>query len=80
MKLPELTQQPVLFIDGTPNEDYPSRILKAYRQNCDCMWSDTTNGEPQNPLLKLMNEHNKQRAEILDKIILFCEKFVMDVK
>jgi len=35
MKLPELTQQPILHIDGTPDEDYPLRILRAYRRR-DC--------------------------------------------
>lgn len=74
MKLPDLTQQPILYIDGTPNEDYPLRILRAYRQNCNCMWSETTTGgEPQNPLLQLMNEHNRQRAEILDRAIRLLE-------
>jgi len=70
MKLPELTQQPVLHIDGTPNEDYPLRILRAYRQQCDCRWVENTDGsEPTNPLLIMMNEHCEQRAEILDRAI-----------
>jgi len=70
MKLPELTQQPILHIDGTPNEDYPLRILRAYRQECDCKWAEnTTNDEVTNPLLIMMNEHCAQRAEILDRAI-----------
>jgi len=70
MKLPELTQQPILHIDGTPNEDYPLRILRVYRQECDCKWAENTDGsEPTNPLLIMMNEHCDQRAEILDRAI-----------
>ena len=73
-KLPELTNQPILFIDGTPNKDYSLRILRAYRQLCNCRWGDTANGtDTENPLLKLMNEHCRQRAEILDKAITTLE-------
>ena len=68
--LPPLTQQPVLSIDGTPDAEYPIRILQAYRENCNCMWADSTEGElPANPLLRLMNEHNVYRAFILDEAI-----------
>ena len=70
MKLPDLTQQPVLYVDGTPDEDYPLRILMAYRQQCECRWADTTDGAgTDNPLLKMMNEHCEQRAKILDGAI-----------
>jgi len=70
MKLPELTQQPILHIDGTPDEDYPLRILRAYRQECDCKWAENTDdSEPTNPLLIMMNKHCEQRAEILDRAI-----------
>ena len=68
--LPELTQQPILYVDGTPDKGYPLRILEAYRQECDCKWADTTDGEEtENPLLKMMNEHCEKRAEILDRAI-----------
>ena len=70
MKLPEITQQPILYIDETPDRDYVLRILRAYRENCNCRWSDTTEGtETENPLLKMMNEHCEQRAKLLDKAI-----------
>jgi len=70
MKLPDLTQQPIKYIDATPNEEYPLRILQAYRQDCDCMWSDNTSGEPsQNPIFEAMNEDNRKRSRILDKAI-----------
>lgn len=71
MKLPELTQQPILHVNCTPNEDYPLRILRAYRQQCDCKWVENTDpsDEPTNPLLIMMNEHCDQRAEILNRAI-----------
>lgn len=73
-KLPDLTQQPVQHVDATPNEGYPLRILRAYRQHCDCNWAETTDGqEATNPLLVMMNEQNRQRAEILDRAIQLLE-------
>ena len=76
MSLPPLTQEPILHVDATPDEDYPLRILRAYRENCDCMWATTTDGKEDaaSPLLVLMNEHNRKRAIILNKAILFLEK------
>lgn len=74
MKLPKLTEEPVLYVDLTPDEDLPLRILKAYRQRCDCNWAeDTDGGEIKNPLLIMMNQNNAQRAEILDKAIAILE-------
>ena len=73
-QLPELTRQPIMFVDGTPDRQYPLRILRIYRENCNCMWSESTSGSPpSNPLLQLMNEHNRQRAEILDRAIRILE-------
>ena len=74
MKLPPMTQEPVMFVDATPNESYPLRILRAYRQHCDCQWAESTDGgEPSNPLLRQMNEDNRVRAQILDKAIRVLE-------
>ena len=74
-KLPELTQQPILYVDGTPDKGYPLRILQAYRQECDCRWAENASGgEPTNPLLIMMNEQCEQRAEILDRAIEKLEK------
>ena len=70
LKLPPLTKEPVKHVDMTPDKNLPLRILQAYRSNCDCMWSDNIGGEEtKNPLLAAMNEHNRQRAKILDKAI-----------
>ena len=69
-KWPELLQEPVRYIDATPDDNYPIRILQAYLDNCNCKWSDNTIGdEPQNPLLKYMNELSDERAKILSKAI-----------
>jgi len=70
-KLPPLTQEMVYHIDSTPNEGYPLRILKTYRENCNSKWSSTSDD---NSLLEVMNKHQDQRAEILDKAIEVLEK------
>lgn len=73
MDLPEITQQPVLLIDATPDEEYVLRILRAYRQNCDCRWVSTEPNNEPNKLLDMMNEHCEQRATLLDKAIAILE-------
>lgn len=69
MGLSKTTQQPILHIDATPNEDYVLRILQAYRKNCDCRWASF---KP-NALIDMMNEHCDQRAALLDKAIAAIE-------
>jgi len=64
-----LTQQSIINVDGTPDENYALRILQAYRENCNCKFATGTNGECDNPLLITMNEHQDQRAELLNKAI-----------
>ena len=74
-KLPNLTQQPILYVDATPNEEYPLRILRAYRHFSDCQWAEDTDGGPvKNQLLKVMNKNNETRAKILDKAIKLLER------
>lgn len=61
---------PKHFVNATPDDDYPIRILQAHRDDCDIKWatsSDDSTG--QNALSKIMNEHNEQRAVILDKAL-----------
>jgi len=41
----KLSQEPILYIDATPNDDYPIRILRAYRENCNATWTDNTTGK-----------------------------------
>ena len=68
-KLPELTQQEILRIDSTPDENYVLRILKAYRDNCNSRWTTVGGGTFDNPLYTLMNEHQEQRSKLLDEAI-----------
>ena len=65
-----------IHIDATPDNNYPLRILRAYRERCNTFWSDSSdpNREPDNPLCKAMNEHQRQRAIILNKAIKILEE------
>jgi hypothetical protein len=73
--LPKTTQEFITFIDSTPDKEYPLRILKAYRENCNCKWCDSSTEEViSNPLLQLMNKHCDQRAKILDEAIMLLEE------
>lgn len=70
MKLPKMTKkQEVLHIDATPDEHYVLRILQAYRMNCDTRFATGTDGTCDNPLFQMMNEHQEQRAKLLDEAI-----------
>lgn len=66
---PPLTQQPVLILDALPDEGYPLRILRAYRQHCNCLWEVERLSEEERHIYDLMNVHQQQRAEILDRAI-----------
>lgn len=68
--LPEMTQQPLMSVDVTPNSGLTLRILEAYRTNCDCNWRTS---EP-NPLWDKMNQDNSNRAVLLDKAIKKLEE------
>ena len=68
-----MTQQPIEYVNGTPDEGYPLRILRAYRENCNCMWSESSTEKVLDPLLQLMNETQAKRAEILDRAIAILE-------
>ena len=69
MELPKLTQQPVEHIDSTPDEDYPLRILRAYRQNCNSYWEVHGLTEDEKRIYDIMNEDQDKRAKILDAAI-----------
>ena len=70
--------QDLLHVDATPDPGYPLRILRAYRELCDAIWSDTTSGPdpsgPENPMFKLMNQHQEQRARLLDRAIAILKE------
>lgn len=72
MDLPELTQKPILRVDATPDAEYPLRILRAYRGDCDCLWSTGSAGVEEG-IYKQMNEDQRQRAVILDNAIELLE-------
>ena len=75
-KLPDMTQEALRHVDATPDNMYPIRILQAHRENCNCKWSNSASEiETDNPLLKLMNEQNDERAKILDKAISILQEF-----
>jgi len=65
MTLPEVTQEPIMHVDCTPDDEYPLRILRAYRENCNVRWASDLD----NPLMVAMNEACQKRAVILDKAI-----------
>ena len=69
MKDEKLTQELVLHIDGTPDENYVLRILQTYRENCNCKWATSIDGLCNNTLFTLMNEHQDRRAKLLDAAI-----------
>ena len=69
-KLPVVTQEPLLNVDGTPDRDYPLRILRAHRENCNCKWIS----DKSNPLLDVMNDDCDRRAKILDHAICILEE------
>ena len=69
----------VLHVDATPNIEYPLRILRAYRNNADLRLSNSTNPDiitEQTPFVKVMNEAQCKRAEILDKAIKILEELL----
>ena len=76
MKLPEFTQKAIMHVNSTPDKEYPLRILRAYRENCNVKWGSSTGKgtKETNPLLIKMNQDCDKRAEILDKAINILEK------
>ena len=61
--------QSIMQIDATPNDGYVLRILQAYRDNCNVKWATESDGTCNNPLYKMMNEHQDIRAKLLDEAI-----------
>lgn len=68
--LPELTQQPIRLVNSFPDKDYPLRILRSYRENCNCRW--TSNFD--DPFIESLNEMNDKRAKLLDGAIEILER------
>ena len=70
MEFPKLTQEPIISVDATPDDGYPLRILRAYRENCNCKWEAT----PASWLYEQMNKDCEKRAVILDRAISVLRK------
>jgi hypothetical protein len=66
-----MNEEEILFVDATSDDNYPIRILEAYRERCNYKWSVTSDNvdEGTNVLMKSMNDTQDKRAEILDKAI-----------
>jgi len=65
-----VSQQSIIYVDATPNDDYPLRILRAYRENCNVRIVS----DPPNPMYEFMNQCQISRAAILDKAIQILEQ------
>lgn len=70
---PDPPREPIIDVDATPDADYPLRILRAYRANCDIWFSADTQGIGQTLACRIMNKTNVARATILDKAIKTLE-------
>lgn len=62
-------KQPYMCVDATPDEDYPLRILRMYRQACDIEWSSTGLSADVSEACDVMNKAQKERIALLDKAI-----------
>ena len=56
-------------IDGTPDGGYALRILRFYRELCNCKWVVNGMGANEKLIYDLMNVHQDQRALELDEAI-----------
>lgn len=58
------------FVNATPDDEYPIRILQAHRDDCDIKWATSSDGKDvNNTIAKIMNENNDKRAVILDRAL-----------
>jgi len=72
MEIPKLIDVSEVDIDMTPDEGFPLRILRTYRERCNSRWKEGS-GSEWGVLWETMNEHQEQRAKILDKAIAILE-------
>ncbi len=66
-----VTKESILHVDSTPDDEYPLRILRAYRKNRNVHWE--VEGGIDSKIYDEINEHQKQRAKILDRAIVKLE-------
>lgn len=68
--LPTPATEAIKYVDATPNEEYPIRILGAYLEDARIgRWAEDSNGTVTNPIMRAMNEDQDKRAEILARAI-----------
>lgn len=69
MKLPKITKEAVLYIDATPDKEYPIRILEAYLENANAMWIVDGIEDNTKLIYDVMNKDQEKRIVILEKAI-----------
>lgn len=57
------------FVNATPDDEYPIRILQAHRDDCDIEYVGGKGGINKT-LAKILSDNQKQRAVILDKALV----------
>ena len=65
VELPPTTQEPIIHVDCTPDADYPLRILRAHRENCNCRWEVFGLDRSTHRICDMMNEDCEKRARLL---------------
>lgn len=78
MKNPPLTNEPVQYVECTPDEDYPVRILQAHLQHACCSWEVHGLDEATRQIYDAMNEANERRRDILERAIRCLKKERLD--
>jgi hypothetical protein len=63
--IPDLTREPLMSVDATPDAGYPLRILNAHRANSLCEYVV----DPPSALWDAMNEMQRERVRLLDAAI-----------
>lgn len=71
-----VTQEPIIHVDATPDDEYPLRILRAYRENCNVRWQ--VDGNIDSRVYDMMNKHCEQRAVILGRAIKVLEQHLLN--
>jgi len=56
-------------VDLTPDEELPLRILRTFRDRCNATWEVSGFSDSERRIWDLMNQHQRERAEILDRAI-----------
>jgi len=60
------------FLDATPNDDYPIRVLRSHKYNG--KWSCGTTEQELPELMKLYNQWQDERNALLDRAIRILEQ------